>query len=61
MWFSNNQMKGNTNKCHLLISSNETYKIQIEDSMIVKSDRQKLMGVKIDSKLNFNEHVRDLN
>ena len=61
MWFSNNQMKGNTNKWHLLISSDETYKIQIEDSMIVKSDRQKLMGVKIDSKLNFNEHVRDLN
>lgn len=61
MWFSNNQMKGNTNKCHLLISSNETYKIQIEDSMIEKSDRQKLMGVKIDSKLNFNEHVRDSN
>lgn len=54
-------MKGNTNKCHLLISSNETYKIQIEDSMIEKSDRQKLMGVKIDSKLNFNEHVRDSN
>lgn len=61
MWFSNNQMKGNTNKCNLLISSNETYKIQIEDSMIEKSDRQKLMGVKIDSKLNFNEYVRDLN
>ena len=61
MWFSNNQMKGNTNKCHFLISSNETYKIQIEDSMIEKSDRQKLMGVKIDSKLNFNEYVRDLN
>ena len=61
MWFSNNQMKGNTNKCHFLISSNETYKIQIEDSMIEKSDRQKLMGVKIDSKLNFNEHVRDSN
>ena len=54
-------MKGNTNKWHLLISSDETYKIQIEDSMIKKSDCQKLMGVKIDSKLNFNEHVRDLN
>lgn len=61
MWFSNNQLKGNTNKWHLLISSDETYKIQIEDSMIEKSDCQKLMGVKIDSKLNFNEHVRDLN
>lgn len=62
-WFSNSQMNDSTDKCHLLISSHEKYKIQIEDpiikKVIKKSDCEKLLGVKIDSKQSFNEHIRD--
>ena len=55
-------MNGNTDKCidKLLISSNEIYEIQIDDLIIKKSDCEKLLGVKIDSKLSFNEHIGDL-
>ena len=53
-------MKGNIDKCHSLIRSNKTYEIQIEDHIIKKSDYQKLLGVKIDSKLSFHEHIGTL-
>ena len=61
-WFSNNQMNGNTDKCidKLLLSSNEIYEIQIDDLIIKKSDCEKLLGVKIDLKLSFTEHIGDL-
>ena len=31
-WFSDNQMKGNTDKCHLLLSKDESAEIHIGDS-----------------------------
>ena len=33
-WFDDNQMKGNTDKCHLLLSKNESFEIHIGDSII---------------------------
>ena len=36
-WFSDNQMKGNTDKCHLLLSKNESSEIHIGDSIIESS------------------------
>ena len=44
-WFSNNQMKVNTDKCHLIVSKNEN------------TNCEKLLGIKVDSRLNFNEHL----
>ena len=34
--------------------------MQVEDSVIKNSTYTKLLGVKIDNKLNFNEHVKSL-
>ena len=59
-WFSNNQMKSNSDKCHLIVSTNDTTEIQIEDLVIKSSSTEKLLGVTIDCKLNFDSHVKHL-
>ena len=59
-WFSDNQMKGNTYKCHLIMSTNNNPEIQVGDSLIKSSDCEKLLGLKIDCKLNFANHVNSL-
>ena len=35
-WFSDNQIKGNTDKCHLVLSKDESSEIHIGDSIIEK-------------------------
>ena len=59
-WFSDNQMKGNTDKCHLIMSRNNNPEIQVGDSLIKASDYEKFLGLKIDYKLNFDNHVNSL-
>ena len=59
-WFSDNQMKSNSDKCHLIVSTNDTTEIQIEDSVIKSSNTEKLLGINIDCKLNFDSHVKYL-
>ena len=59
-WFSDNQMKGNTDKCHLLLRKDESSEIHIGDSIIESSTCEKLLGIKIDSKLHFDDHVQNL-
>ena len=59
-WFSDNQMRGNTDKCHLLLSKDESSEIHIGDSIIESSTCEKLLGINIDSKLRFDDHIQDL-
>ena len=59
-WFSDNQMKRNTDKCHLLMSKDKYSEIHIGESIIKSSDFERLLGIKIDSKLRFDDHVQDL-
>ena len=56
-WFSNNQMKANPDKCHLLTSATASIAIKIKDNEILNSESEKLLGVTID-KLNFNNHLQ---
>ena len=57
-WFNNNYFKMNTDKCHLLITNHdENVSINIANEIIKGSNSVKLLGVQIDNKLNFNEHV----
>ena len=53
-------MKGNTDKCHLLLSKYESSEIHIGDSIVESSTCEKLLGIKIDSKLRFDDHIQDL-
>ena len=59
-WFSDNQMKANPDKCHFLMSSDEDINLMIEDQAISNSKCQKLLGIKIDNKLSFNEHLDEI-
>ena len=59
-WFSDNQMKGNTDKYHSLLSKDESSEIHIGDSVIESSNCEKLLDIKIDSKLRFDDHIQDL-
>ena len=33
-WFSRNEMKGNTDKCYLVVSTNEPIEIRVGESLI---------------------------
>ena len=59
-WFTDNQMKTNEDKCHLIVSTTEATEIQIGDYSIKNSNNEKLLGVYIDNKLNFDYHVDQL-
>ena len=60
-WFSNNYMKMNSDKCHLILSSNdENKKIELNGEAINNTQVQKLLGVHIDYKLKFDAHIETL-
>ena len=59
-WFYNNGMKTNIDKCHFLSSLDITSTMAIENFTIQNSVSQKLIGITIDRRLNFNEHVPNL-
>ena len=40
-WFSHNQMKGNTDKCHLIVSTDEPIEIRVGESLIKSSTCKK--------------------
>ena len=56
-WFSNNQIKTNKDKCHLPLSNEERVTIKIGETEIKSSNSEKLLEIKIDEKLTFNEHL----
>ena len=59
-WFYENYLKANQDKCHFLSSLDINTKISLPACILENSDSQKLLGVTIDRKLNFNEHVTNL-
>ena len=59
-WFSNNQMNANPEKCHQLINVNRPATIKIGEDTISKSYCEKLLGVKTDSQLSFNNHLETI-
>ena len=60
VWFKNNRLKSNPDKCHSLISTNRHVDIKIGDHTIGNSECEKLLGVKIDVNLNFGNQISDL-
>ena len=61
-WFSDNFMKLNKEKSHLLIfgKKSDGMTLNIGALQISESESEKLLGVAIDSKLNFNLHLTQL-
>jgi len=59
-WFKNNNLKANADKCHLLLSTNQSQNMHINKTIINSSKVEKLLGVLIDNKLSFDQHVSKL-
>ena len=61
IWFADNYFKMNADKCHLLVPKHdEDVKIKIGDEVIKGEKSVKLLGIKIDNNLDFEEHVASL-
>ena len=56
-WFSNNDLKLNTNKCHLLVNSQEPNGLSIDDLHINNSLSEELLGITFYCSLKFNKHI----
>ena len=56
-WFNYNQMKGNEDKCHVILSSQDNVHVNIGTAQIKSSKFQKLLHINIDSKWKFEEHI----
>ena len=60
-WFHDNYLKMNIDKCHLLITNHDDdVSAVIENEIIVGKKSVKLLGITIDNKLNFRDHVSNL-
>ena len=56
-WFLYNQIKANSDKCHLITSKQSCMNLKTGNINIENSACEKLLGVNIDNKLNFIEHL----
>ena len=56
-WFQCNNFKTNASKCHFFLSSYKPVTIKIKESAIKSSNSEKILGVTIDSKLPFDDHI----
>ena len=60
-WFKDNRIKVKPDKYHLLINNTKkSFQKKIGNETVSNSKYEKLLGVKIDHELNFNEHVSSL-
>ena len=60
-WFHDNYFKMNPEKCHLLVTKHDEDVSVMVDGLNIKGNKAvKLLGVTIDNKLTFNEHVSEL-
>ena len=63
-WFNENWMKMNHGKCHALILRKEiipeNVTIQVGDAQIVPDMKLHFLGVRPDSRLDFNTHINNI-
>ena len=55
--FNYNQIKGNEDKCCVMLSSQDIVHVNIGTVQIENSKYSKLLGINIDSKLTFEGHI----
>ena len=53
-------MKSNADKCYLLVSVSNKVNVRIDNFDTSNSKCEKLLGVKLDNKLSFDDHVSEL-
>ena len=50
-------MKGNEDKCHVILISQDNVRVNISTAQIENSKCQKLLGINIELKLTFEDHI----
>ena len=60
-WFSDNQMKANYNKCHLLVSGKNNVTMNASGFKIKNSECEKLLEIKVDCGLKFENYLSGVN
>ena len=56
-WFSNNFLKANAGRFHPILSTDETFSINIDNEVIKNSSNKKLLGINLNNRLSFDSHV----
>ena len=56
-WFEKNNLKANLEKCHLLLNSKSSIETKVGGISVKSSQMETLLGVSIDSELNFENHI----
>ena len=59
-WCKNNHIKANPEKCHVILTSNTQMEIRFDNTSITSSLSEKLLGITLDSELNFEEHINKI-
>ena len=59
-WFTNNHMKVNPGKCHILLSTKNAIDVHLEGACITSSSCEKLLGITVDYDLKFDKYISDL-
>ena len=50
-WFSNKFLKASADKCHLILSTDEPFLINIDNEVIKNSNNKKLLGINLNNRL----------
>ena len=59
-WFSNNFLKANADKCHLILSTDELFSITIDNEVSKNSSNKKLLGINLNNRLGFDTNVANI-
>ena len=59
-WFKNNYLKANSGKSHPLATSDNIQHINVEGSQLSSSKSEELLGILIDQKLTFENHLLNI-
>ena len=59
-WFSNNFLKANADKCHLILITDEPFSINTDNEVTEKSSNKRLLGINLNNRLGFDAHVANI-
>ena len=59
-WFDFNYMKINSGKRHIIFSGNDNVSANIDNHTIISENKNELLGIILDSKLSFEDHINNL-
>ena len=59
-WFPNNFLKATADKCHLILSTDEPFSINIDNEVIKNSNNKKLLEINLYNELGFDTHVANI-